>query len=228
MLMINAVNMLDGVDGLAGGVALVTLSGFAVLLWLDGASGWQIPLLLALAVTGFLAYNLRGPWRSHASVFMGDSGSTVLGFVLAWLAIHSTQSSGATVYPVVVAWMLVLPAADALSLFFRRLSKGRNPLSADRCHLHHVLVRAGLSMTVTVYLLLLGQAVFVGIGVAGWYFGVPQWLLFWPLAVLFAAYQVVMWNAPAVLKFLRRRLRASDGKERTVGARQASGVSVRG
>lgn len=208
MLMINAINMLDGVDGLAGGISLVTLAGFGTLLWLDSASGWQAPLLFSLAVVGFLAFNLRGPWRRSASVFMGDAGSTVLGFVLAWLAVYATQAEGASVYPVAVAWMLVLPAADALSLFFRRLAKGRNPLSADRCHLHHVLVRSGLSMTKTVYLLILVQSVFVGIGVLGWYFQVPEWVLFWPLAVLFVGYQVVMWRSPVVLKRLRRKLRA--------------------
>lgn len=209
LLMINAVNMLDGVDGLAGGISLVTLAGFATLLWLDDASGWhwQAPLLLSLAIVGFLAYNLPGPWRRQASVFMGDAGSTVLGFVLAWLAVYATQTEGATVYPVAVAWMLVLPAADALSLFFRRLAKGRNPLSADRCHLHHVLVRSGLSMTATVYLLIVVQAVCVGIGIVGWHYQVPEWIMFWPLAVLFAGYQVVMWNAPRTLRFLRRRLR---------------------
>ncbi|WP_181918936.1 MraY family glycosyltransferase [Wenzhouxiangella sediminis] len=209
MLMINAVNMLDGVDGLAGGTSLVTLAGFAALLWLDGASGWQAPLLFSMAVVGFLAYNLRGPWRKSASVFMGDAGSTVLGFVLAWLAVYATQAEGATVYPVAVAWMLVLPAADALSLFFRRLAKGRNPLSADRCHLHHVLVRSGLSMTTTVYLLILGQTVFVGIGIVGWHYRVSEWVMFWPLAVMFAAYQLVMWRADLVLRGLRRKLRGS-------------------
>ena len=86
ILMINAVNMLDGVDGLAGGVSLVTLAGFALLLFLDGSAAWVLPFLLGLAVGGFLPYNMRGPWRKNASVFMGDSGSTILGFALAWLA----------------------------------------------------------------------------------------------------------------------------------------------
>lgn len=204
MLMINAVNMLDGVDGLAGGISLVTLLGFSGLLWLDGLVGWRVPLVLALAILGFLAYNLRGPWRKNASVFMGDAGSTVLGFVLACVAVYATQAEGASVYPVTAAWLLVLPAADALSLFFRRLAKGRSPFSADRCHLHHVLVRAGISMTTTVYLLILVQIVFVGIGILGWRYQVAEWALFWPLAVLFIVYQVVMWRADLVLKTLRR------------------------
>jgi UDP-GlcNAc:undecaprenyl-phosphate GlcNAc-1-phosphate transferase len=210
LLMINAVNMLDGIDGLAGGVSFVTLAGFSVMLWLDGATGWQPPILLALSVLGFLAFNLRGPWRRSASVFMGDAGSTVLGFVLAWLAVYTTQSEDASVYPIAVAWLLILPAADALSLFFRRIADGRNPMTADRWHLHHVLIRAGLSTTTSVYTLIGIQCIFVVIGITGWYVGLPEWLMFWPLAIAFAAYQLLMWRASFVLKFLRRRLRTAS------------------
>lgn len=222
MLMINAVNMLDGIDGLAGGLSLLMLLGFAVLMLLKGLAGWYVPLVMAFALIGFLAFNLRGPWRRQASVFMGDAGSTVLGFVLAWLAMYTTQFGENSAYPVTVAWILVLPAADALSLFFRRLSRGRNPLTPDRWHLHHVLVRSGFTMAGAVYLLIAVQALFVTIGIGGWYLGVPEWILFWPLAVLFGVYQVVMWRAPVVLRVLRRRLRPIGWKRQGVRKKDLS------
>ncbi|WP_376694377.1 MraY family glycosyltransferase [Wenzhouxiangella sp. EGI_FJ10409] len=216
MLMINAVNMLDGVDGLAGGVSLVTLAGFSLVLFLDGSAAWIMPFLLGLAVGGFLPYNMRGPWRKNASVFMGDSGSTILGFALAWLAIYATQTESAGIYPVTVAWMLVLPAADALSLFFRRCVRGRSPLSADRWHLHHIFIRGGWSVAITVNRLLLLQSLLVAVGIGGWWLGLPEWLMFWPLAAFFVGYQVAMWRADRVLRLLRRyqrrkRVRAERG-----------------
>lgn len=218
ILMINAVNMLDGVDGLAGGVSLVTLAGFSLLLFLDGSGAWVLPFLLGLAVGGFLPFNLRSPWRKNASVFMGDSGSTILGFALAWLAVYATQSDGAGVYPVAVAWMLVLPASDALSLFLRRCARGRSPLSADRWHLHHIFIRGGWPVSLTVWRLVLLQSFLVSVGIAGWWLGLPEWLMFWPLAAFFVGYQVAMWRADRVLRLLRRvqrrkRLRAERRRQ---------------
>lgn len=205
MLMVNAINMLDGADGLAGGLATVALLGFSAVLYLDGGVFWVLPLILAAAVAGFLVFNLPAPWRRQASVFMGDAGSTVLGFALAWLAIFSTQPGTGTVYPVTVAWILILPAVDALSLFFRRMAGGRNPLSADRWHLHHIIVRAGYEPAAVIWSLIGLQAILVMIGVIGWWLGYPEWLLFWPLAAVFVAYQICFWRAGRVLRWLVRR-----------------------
>ena len=135
---------------------------------------------------------------------MGDSGSTILGFAVAWLAIYATQSDGAGVYPVTVAWMLILPAADALSLFFRRCLRGRSPLSADRWHLHHIFIRGGWPVATTVNRLVLLQSLLVMVGIGGWWLALPEWLLFWPLVVFFVGYQVAMWRADRVLRLLRR------------------------
>lgn len=220
MLMINAVNMLDGIDGLAGGLSLVMLLGFSLLLGLDGRVSWLLPLLLAVAVAGFLVFNMPTPWRRHATVFMGDCGSTVLGFALAWLAIFVTQPSSASVPPVAVAWILILPAVDALSLFFRRMMDGRSPFSADRWHLQHILVRAGYPKATTVWTLIRIQAGLVLIGVGGWWAGLPEWLLFYPLATGFVVYQVVFWRGGRVLRYLGRKAKETGVRSQGSGVRK--------
>ena len=185
--MINAFNMIDGVDGLAGSISLVAL------LWFAGAAGilgLQAELLLALVfafcILGFLVFNLRHRWRRRASVFLGDAGSMMLGAVLAYLAIRLSQQSGPALSPVVALWICALPIIDTLSLTCRRLLAGRSPFAADRQHLHHLLLQSGFSVSQVVLTLALSSAALGGIGVLGWYFGVPDHVLLLGLAGPFA------------------------------------------
>jgi UDP-GlcNAc:undecaprenyl-phosphate GlcNAc-1-phosphate transferase len=91
---INAMNMIDGADGLAGGLALMALLVLSVIA--GGDLGGTLLLPLAAAVAGFLVFNLRTPWRDRASVFMGDAGSMLLGFALAWYTVDILQRAGFT------------------------------------------------------------------------------------------------------------------------------------
>lgn len=165
VLMINAMNMMDGLDGLCAGLGVVML----VLLG-------SLPAFLCVpALAGFLVYNLRAPWRRRASVFFGDAGSMALGLLVAWVAIAYAQDSGLHTghAPVTVAWILALPVMDALAQFARRASRGRSPLVADRGHLHHRLMDAGLSHGQAVAALL---AASLALGLVG-FAPVPQWVL---------------------------------------------------
>jgi UDP-GlcNAc:undecaprenyl-phosphate/decaprenyl-phosphate GlcNAc-1-phosphate transferase len=147
----NAINMIDGMDGLAGGSALISSVTMGVLATAWGSSLLGIVLfILAGALLGFLLYN-----RPPARVFMGDTGSMFVGFVLAvcgWLLLVSAplRPSAFTV-PVII---LGLPVFDTLLAFGRRLLARRNPFSADTYHIHHMMKRRfGLSTRATVLIL---------------------------------------------------------------------------
>lgn len=145
---INALNMADGVDGLAGGQALVSLlllGAFA--LYAGNFAAAERLLAVAGAVVGFLCWNLRRPGLARAEVFLGDAGSMLLGFIIAWTAVRLSQNPGHPVSPVLGPWTIALPLIDCVSLIIRRWRQGRSPFSADRDHLHHLLLDAGYSPT---------------------------------------------------------------------------------
>jgi len=141
---INALNMADGLDGLAGGQALVSLLLFLCFALYAGNLPMAERLLaVAGAVVGFMVWNMRFPWQPRARVFLGDAGSMLLGFVIAWTAVRLTQNPAHPVSPVLGPWTIALPLIDCVSLIFRRMRQGRSPFSADRDHLHHLLLDAG-------------------------------------------------------------------------------------
>lgn len=145
---INALNMADGVDGLAGGQALVSLLLFTCFaLYAGNVRSAERLLAVSAAVLGFLVWNLRRPGLPRARVFLGDAGSMLLGFVITWTAVRLTQNAAHPVSPVLGPWTIALPLIDCVSLILRRLRQGRSPFAADRDHLHHLLLDAGYSAT---------------------------------------------------------------------------------
>ncbi|OGT25824.1 MAG: hypothetical protein A3I77_00020 [Gammaproteobacteria bacterium RIFCSPLOWO2_02_FULL_42_14] len=150
---VNAVNLIDGIDGLAGGVILgqglllliISKSFHAIL------SGYVL-LLFLVAVSVFLAYNFPLPWRRRALVFLGDAGSTFLGFVIAWFAVTLSQATVLHVYmkynPVTILWVIAFPLLDLLSVVFHRLRTGNSPFLPNRDHLHFLLIDLGLSPSI--------------------------------------------------------------------------------
>jgi UDP-GlcNAc:undecaprenyl-phosphate GlcNAc-1-phosphate transferase len=190
--------MIDGVDGLAGIVSLTALLWFAAAAEMIGLRAeLLLALVFAVCILGFLVFNLRHRWRSRASVFLGDAGSMMLGAVLAYLAIRLSQHSGPGLSPVAALWVCALPIIDTASLTFRRLMSGRSPFSADRSHLHHLLLQSGFTVSQVVLLLGSVSAVFGAIGVLGWRFGVPDHVLLLGLAgpvVLHSWFSVYGWK----------------------------------
>ncbi len=190
---INAFNMSDGVDGLAGGLALNTLLWLIALTLLAQRPEHTLALvLLAAAIAGFLCFNLRHPWRARAAVFMGDAGSMMLGIALAWFLVALSQGERPVFAPMVAPWIFAIPLMDTVSVMIRRAWMGRNPFSADRHHLHHLLQQMGCSPARTTAYLLMGAFPLGGIGVAGWYFGLPNYALFYGFMALFLVYSFVI------------------------------------
>jgi len=171
----NAMNLIDGVDGLAGSLVLLILGSFLLL-----GLHHHDPLLIHLSIVfiagiiAFLFYN----WHP-ATIFMGDSGSLTLGFLISILSIQALHYLPS----VAVLYLGALPILDTLIVMIRRKRHGRSATAPDRCHLHHLLLRRTGSVPRTVGIILALQAPFTLIGIL-FPRGIDQTL---PLFLFFAA-----------------------------------------
>lgn len=205
--LVNAWNMVDGVDGLAGGSAAAALVWILVLSLHAGADGLVFPVATLLAaVGGFLLFNMRGPWRARASVYLGDAGSTALGAIIAYLILR--LSNGAHGLPFLsLLWLVIVPVIDTLSLMVRRLLDHRSPMSADRRHLHHLLIDSGFSPAATSYIIVLVSFLCGGIGCLGVLLEVPAPVVGAGLLLAAIAHTAFVLSIEAATQ--RRGLRAS-------------------
>lgn len=145
----NAVNFIDGLDGLAAGVsAIMSVSLVFIAVRVGEYPVAIIGTSLMGACFGFLPYNFN-----PAKIFMGDTGSTFLGFMLSTLSIQGVFKSYAIISFAVPLLILGLPLFDAVFAMLRRISKGQSPMKADRGHLHHRLIDMGFSQKQTVFIL---------------------------------------------------------------------------
>jgi len=152
----NTVNLIDGLDGLAAGVSFIaSMSLFFVASRFMYVPIMIMSLVLAGSCLGFLPFNFN-----PAKIFMGDTGSLFLGFMLAIISIEGVMKSVATIAIVVPIIILGLPIFDTTFAIFRRLLNGRPIMEADKGHLHHKLLQRGLSQRQTVFILYAISAVF--------------------------------------------------------------------
>jgi UDP-GlcNAc:undecaprenyl-phosphate GlcNAc-1-phosphate transferase len=185
VLLINAINLMDGLDGLAGGMGVIVMGSMALCALFEGgihSAGEMFTLCAALA--GFLFYNMRGFWRARACVFLGDAGSLALGLTFSWYAIRLAGHPQPLVHPTSVAWILGLPIMDTCGQFARRVCEGRHPFSADQDHLHHHFVRIGLTPGRATAAVLSVIALYAAIGVFGIAAGIPSYYLMYVWAAI--------------------------------------------
>ncbi len=139
----NAVNLIDGMDGLAGGVSGIA-AGFWIFISLATPKGGGVysilPAALLGAVLGFLVYN-----KPQAKIFMGDTGSLVLGYVLSLFPLFRVEGSSSTRWLLVGITLLIIPIFDTLAAILRRIREKRSVGDPDRAHLHHKLLNLGWS-----------------------------------------------------------------------------------
>ncbi|MDT8441718.1 MAG: MraY family glycosyltransferase [Desulfuromonadales bacterium] len=152
---INAINLIDGLDGLAGGVACIALAAFFLLGWLTND---PVTMVLAAAMIGAVLGFLKDNFYP-ANIFMGDTGAMVVGYLLACLALYTTQQPGATISPMVPVLILGLPLLDTVWVLLRRLLQGGSPFTADRSHLHHKFLDLGFAHHQTV-IMIYGMSLF--------------------------------------------------------------------
>lgn len=161
----NAFNLIDGIDGLAGGIGFIISVTFGLWFNFIDQVGWSImSFALSGALLGFLVFNFN-----PAKIFMGDAGSLCTGFLLAILAIKFIEFNNPAVQnyykistaPVIAIAILILPLFDTIRVFTIRALKRKSPFSADRNHLHHLLLNTGLGHKEVSLLLYIVNIVFV-------------------------------------------------------------------
>jgi UDP-GlcNAc:undecaprenyl-phosphate GlcNAc-1-phosphate transferase len=135
----NAINLADGLDGLAGGTTFLCLCAVALLASIAGpGASTALALAFAGAVLGFLRFNTH-----PASVFMGDAGSQLLGFATGVLSVSVTQNAASQVSAALPVLLLAVPILDTLSVMVQRIGENRSPFSPDKNHIHHKLLAMG-------------------------------------------------------------------------------------
>lgn len=146
--LINALNMFDGIDGLVGTVSLAVTAMFVCAALYSGAYEVALGLFWVLgALVGFLWFNLRRPGQPQARVFLGDAGSGLIGFTLAFVIFKLTQNPGHPVSPVLGPYLLAPPIIDGLVLIVHRMRRGLSPFAAGRDHGHYLMLDAGFSVS---------------------------------------------------------------------------------
>jgi UDP-GlcNAc:undecaprenyl-phosphate/decaprenyl-phosphate GlcNAc-1-phosphate transferase len=168
LVIINGFNLIDGIDGLASGIGIVTSFVFGIWFWKTRNIDYAILCFsLAGSLLAFFYFNVFG---KKNKLFLGDTGSLVIGFVLAISANRFTQldtMANGVLYiqsaPAVVIGILILPLFDTLRVFIIRLIQGKSPFTADRQHIHHHLLQLGITHLQATLILISANLVFVAL-----------------------------------------------------------------
>lgn len=168
---VNAINLIDGIDGLASGLSSIALIFYAVVFFNGGEFIYS---LLAVASAGtlfpFFYYNVFGDVTKQKKIFMGNTGALTTGMVLVFcaIAVMCAKPDFLTVdyNPAIVALSpLIVPCFDVFRVYFHRVKKGRNPFLPDKCHIHHKILALGMNQAAALLTILGVSIAFIGINV---------------------------------------------------------------
>lgn len=169
LLITNAINLIDGIDGLASCFSLIALATYGYVFYLLGATTFVICCAsLSGALVTFLFFNILGDAKKHTKSFMGDSGALLLGIVLSYLTLKYAMRHAPTLPyradGLIIAYTtLLVPCFDVVRMSFSRLLRHQNIFHADKTHIHHKLIAAGLTMSQALLALILLQVVFMAL-----------------------------------------------------------------
>ena len=151
----NAFNFMDGIDGLCAGLLLISISSIILFSLISNTiyffDSYRFLILICVSLVLFLFLNLT----NYLKIFLGDSGSMTLGFLVSWFLILFSQSEKIVIHPILTIWCVTIPVFDLIAVFIRRISRGINPFIPDRRHVHHLLLKIGLSDSNTLAIILL-------------------------------------------------------------------------
>jgi len=208
---INAFNMVDGIDGLLGGLSIVTFGSIAILLsWSGEQKLSYLCILLVVTMIPYILMNLGLVGRKR-KVFMGDAGSMMIGFTVIWLLIGASQNPGSPmIRPVTALWLIAVPLMDMVAIMIRRIKQKKSPFKPDREHLHHICQRIGCSPMQTLALICLIASIFSGIGMLGEVYNIPEYYMFYSFLVVFSLYLYALANYCKVINYIRCKLGLSE------------------
>lgn len=175
----NAINLIDGIDGLASGLCMIALLIFGTAFALNGVWMYSLLAFVCLGVLiPFFLYNVFGNAEHGSKIFMGDTGSLTLGFILSlfsvkYILLLSTDSSAVSGTPIVwVFSLLLVPCLDVCRVVLNRLQRKANPFKPDKTHIHHKFLMMGFSPRRSLVLIQLISLFFIGLTVFLIYVGV--------------------------------------------------------
>ncbi|VDZ75541.1 undecaprenyl-phosphate alpha-N-acetylglucosaminyl transferase [Atlantibacter hermannii] len=217
---INAFNMVDGIDGLLGGLSCVSFAAMGLILWFDGQLSlamWCFAMIAA--ILPYILLNLGVLGRRY-KVFMGDAGSTLIGFTVIWILLETTQGVTHPISPVTALWIIAIPLMDMVAIMYRRLRRGMSPFSPDRQHIHHLIMRAGFTSRQAFVLITLAAALLAAIGVASEYAHfIPEWVMLALFLLAFFLYGYCIkraWKVARLIKRIKRRMRRHNDNNPTL------------
>ncbi|GAA4496444.1 UDP-N-acetylglucosamine--undecaprenyl-phosphate N-acetylglucosaminephosphotransferase [Pseudaeromonas paramecii] len=204
---INAYNMMDGIDGLAGSMAMISFMGLAGLLHDNMPLLADFSQLFILALLPYLCVNLS-LLSSKRKIFLGDAGSMLLGFVIGFMVIFGSQQTQAdnAFRPVTALWIIGLPLMDMVGIMMRRILKGQSPLRADRNHLHHILMHAGFTPRESLFIMVALGITMMLIGLFGEYFHVPEVVMMGAFLLLFIVYSIGLQYAWRIGRWVKKSI----------------------
>ncbi|WP_086868433.1 UDP-N-acetylglucosamine--undecaprenyl-phosphate N-acetylglucosaminephosphotransferase [Kosakonia pseudosacchari] len=217
---INAFNMVDGIDGLLGGLSCVSFAAMGFILWFDGQFSLAIwCFAMIAAILPYILLNLGVLGRRY-KVFMGDAGSTLIGFTVIWILLETTQGKTHPISPVTALWIIAIPLMDMVAIMYRRLRKGMSPFSPDRQHIHHLIMRAGFTSRQAFVLITLAAALLASIGVTAEFLRFPpEWTMLALFLLSFFLYGYCIkraWKVARFIKRVKRRMRRNKGQKSTL------------
>jgi len=214
LTVINAYNLIDGVDGLAGSLAMTALMSIVA------AGGLTMPstavaLTVVASIAGFLLFNFPAEWNKTARTFMGDAGSTFLGFAVIWTGLAVSQGETASIAPVYCLWFASIPIFDLVTCVTRRLVTGKSPIQPGRDHFHHVLKRGGMGVRSVLGVMTFFQAAHASIALVALYYGVSE-------IAMMAAWLLLLVTQRSIFKVVARYSRLKKLKGRVKIARRVA------
>ena len=209
LAIINAINLIDGVDGLASGLGMLYCIFFAIYFHLAGEISWSIlGICMVGALAVFFIYNVFG---NREKIFMGDSGSLLLGYLLTAFVFHFCEINAyhevpevlhMSAAPAVAICVLTVPIFDTIRVSLTRIKQHRSPFEPDKNHIHHLLLRTGLNHIQTTCVLLSVSVLFIGLAILGrnW----NPWALLIIDFALATALTLILW------RILNKKLYSTD------------------
>ena len=183
---INAVNMGDGLHGLAGGNSLVS---FLAISYMSFNSASQDSLLISLLFCAvlpvFLIHNLCIGISTRKRIFMGDAGSMFIGLSLVWVLFDFSQGESRSFSPVIALWLFAVPLIEIVSTILRRMNSGVSPFKPDSFHTHHLLLKLGFSEKKTLVIILIFSIFMALIGVIGERYLIAEYIMFLGFLLVF-------------------------------------------
>jgi len=194
----NAINFIDGIDGLSSGIVIIMFLNLLILIFASQTYNDIIMIyFFILLLFIFFLFNLS--FFSIKKIFLGDAGSTTLGFVFGFLLIYYTIPDNRLFHPVLTIWIVALPMFDLLNIILKRFISGKNVTMPDNQHIHHIFLRLNFSNS-QILILLLSISILLNLYGYGtfYYLGSDFSLLSFPLIFIIYTYSL---NKIAKLKF---------------------------